>query len=66
MSSSRKQSAKGSAKKPFNKPEHCLSFEPSEMIDIISVDGFTFTIDKRCACYAKKFKQGRFCWIGGS
>ena len=55
--SSRKQSAKTKAK--FIKPEYCLNFSASEMITITSDDGFQFYIDRRCANFCKRFKEGR-------
>ncbi|KAL9653375.1 hypothetical protein ABK040_002011 [Willaertia magna] len=62
MSSSRKGSAKTtssgkSTAKQFQKPSHCLNFDSDQMITIITSDGFSYQIDKRCAVYAKKWKS---------
>ncbi|KAG2375301.1 hypothetical protein C9374_009924 [Naegleria lovaniensis] len=59
MSAARKSSASkgGRNSKQFHRPEHCLSFSPSEVFKVISNDDFDFYIDKRCALYCKKFKE---------
>ncbi|KAF0974004.1 hypothetical protein FDP41_006457 [Naegleria fowleri] len=59
MSSARKPSASkgGRSSKQFQRPEHCLTFDPSEVFKVISCDDFDFYIDKRCAVLCRKFKE---------